>query len=88
MDDLADPNVVRITPDTDLNEALRLLTRENAPQILLVTSVTESPGGALWESSPRPTSCAYWAMGQVAATRTPGTITKRRATAVERAGRI
>jgi chloride channel protein, CIC family len=45
--DLADPNVVRITPDTDLNEALRLLTHENAAQILLVTSATESPDGVL-----------------------------------------
>jgi chloride channel protein, CIC family len=40
--DVADPNVSRITPDTDLNEALRLLTRENAPQILLVTSAAGS----------------------------------------------
>ena len=45
--DIADPNVVRVTPDTDLNEALRLLTRENAPQILLVTSAAESRNGAL-----------------------------------------
>ena len=40
--DVADPDVSRITPDTDLDEALRLLTRENAPQILLVTSAAES----------------------------------------------
>ena len=40
--EIADPEVSRITPDTDLDEALRLLTRENAPQILLVTLATES----------------------------------------------
>jgi len=40
--EIADRNVARIAPDTDLDEALRLLARENAPQILLVTSVAES----------------------------------------------
>ncbi len=40
--DIADPNVSRIAPDTDLDEALRLLVRENAPQILLVTSAAEA----------------------------------------------
>ena len=45
--DIADPEVSWITPDTDLDEALRLLARENAPQILLVTSATESRDGAL-----------------------------------------
>ena len=35
----------RIAPDTDLDEALRLLARENAPQILLVTSAAESLDG-------------------------------------------
>ena len=49
--DLADHQASQITPDTDLDEALRLLARENAPQILLVTSAAESlaeaPDGAL-----------------------------------------
>ncbi|MGB6563787.1 MAG: CBS domain-containing protein, partial [Candidatus Binataceae bacterium] len=45
--DIADSQVSRITPDTDLDEALRQLARENAPQILLVTAATESRDGAL-----------------------------------------
>ena len=45
--DIADPDVSWVTPDTDLNEALRLLARENAPQILLVTSAAQSRDGAL-----------------------------------------
>jgi len=45
--DIADSQVSRITPDTDLDEALRQLARENAPQILLVTSATESRDGTL-----------------------------------------
>jgi CIC family chloride channel protein len=45
--DIADPNVSRITANTDLEEALRLLTRENAPHILLVISAPESPAGPL-----------------------------------------
>ncbi len=45
--DIADHQVSRVTPDTDLNEALRLLTRENAPEILLVTSAAASPDGSL-----------------------------------------
>jgi CIC family chloride channel protein len=43
--DISDPNVTRIAQDADLNEALRLLTRENAPQILLVTSAEGSLEG-------------------------------------------
>jgi CIC family chloride channel protein len=46
--DIADSQMSRITPDTDLDEALRQLARENAPQILLVTSATE-PGDATLE---------------------------------------
>jgi CIC family chloride channel protein len=45
--DIADPKVAWITPDTDLDEALRLLTRENAPQILLVRSTLQPSDGAL-----------------------------------------
>ena len=45
VSDIADPEVDWITPDTDLDEALRLLARENAPQILLVTSGAESLDG-------------------------------------------
>ncbi len=45
--DIADSQVSRITPDTELDEALRLLARENAPHILLVTSATESRDGEL-----------------------------------------
>jgi len=45
--DIADSQMSRITPDTDLDEALRQLARENAPQILLVTSATESGDGDL-----------------------------------------
>jgi CIC family chloride channel protein len=45
--EIADPNVHWITPDTDLDEALRLLAGENAPQILLVTSAVESRDGTL-----------------------------------------
>jgi CIC family chloride channel protein len=43
--DITDPNITRIAQDADLNEALRLLTRENAPQILLVTSAEGSLEG-------------------------------------------
>jgi predicted transcriptional regulator len=43
--DIADSQVSRITPDTDLDEALRQLARENAPQILLVTSAEGSLEG-------------------------------------------
>lgn len=43
--DVIDPNVTRIAQDTDLNEALRLLARENAPQLLLVTSAEGSLAG-------------------------------------------
>lgn len=42
--EIADTNVRWITPDTDLNEATRLLAGENAPQILLVTSAAQSLG--------------------------------------------
>jgi CIC family chloride channel protein len=42
VSEIADPKVSRVTADTDLDEALRLLTGENAPQVLLVTSRTES----------------------------------------------
>ena len=45
--DIADSQLSRITPDTDLDEALRQLARESAPQILLVTSAPESLDGAL-----------------------------------------
>ncbi len=45
--DIADSQLSRITPDTDLDEALRQLARESAPQILLVTSAAESLDGAL-----------------------------------------
>ena len=45
VSDIADPEVNWIAPDTDLNEALRLLARENAPQILLVTSGAEALDG-------------------------------------------
>jgi len=45
VSDIADPEVDWIAPDTDLDEALRLLARENAPQILLVTSGAESLDG-------------------------------------------
>jgi len=45
--DIADSRMSRITPDTDLDEALRQLARENAPQILLVTSATESGDATL-----------------------------------------
>jgi CIC family chloride channel protein len=44
--EIADTNVRWITPDTDLNEATRLLTGENAPQILLVTSAAQSLGSS------------------------------------------
>jgi chloride channel protein, CIC family len=47
VNDIVDPNVSWIAPDTDLNEALRLLARENAPQILLVTSAAQSLAGSL-----------------------------------------
>jgi predicted transcriptional regulator len=43
--DITDPNVTRIAQDADLNEALRLLTGENSPQILLVTSAEGSLEG-------------------------------------------
>ncbi len=42
---IVDPNVTWITRDTDLNEALRLLARENAPQLLLVASAEGSLEG-------------------------------------------
>jgi CIC family chloride channel protein len=45
VSDIADLEVDWIAPDTDLDEALRLLARENAPQILLVTSGAESLDG-------------------------------------------
>jgi CIC family chloride channel protein len=49
--DIVDRNVVRVTPETSLNEALRLLAHQTAPQILLVTAAAkphdESPEGAL-----------------------------------------
>ena len=47
VSDIVDPNVSWIAPDTDLNEALRLLARENAPQILLVTSAAQSLASSL-----------------------------------------
>jgi CIC family chloride channel protein len=43
--DIADSDLSWIAPDTDLNEALRLLARENAPQILLVTAAAGSLEG-------------------------------------------
>ena len=45
--DVANSDVSRVTADTDLDEALRLLTRENAPHILLVISAAESPAEPL-----------------------------------------
>jgi CIC family chloride channel protein len=42
--EVAERDLTWITPDTDLNEALRLLTRENAAQILLVRSASDVDG--------------------------------------------
>ena len=45
--DIADPNMKRITGDTDLDEALRLLTREAAPEILLVAPAEDPRADSL-----------------------------------------
>jgi len=45
--DVADRETVWLTADTDLNEALRLLARENAPQLLLVGEDPAARDGAL-----------------------------------------
>jgi len=48
--DIADPDMRWITPDTALDEALRLLTRENAPQVLLVSSAAQEPAESAGET--------------------------------------
>jgi chloride channel protein, CIC family len=45
--EVADREVIWVAADTDLNEALRLLARENAPQILLVSAAAAATDGAL-----------------------------------------
>jgi predicted transcriptional regulator len=35
--DVCDPGIAKITPQTDVMEALRLLTREDSRQVLIIT---------------------------------------------------
>jgi chloride channel protein, CIC family len=45
--EVAERDLTWIAPDTDLNEALRLLTRENAAQMLLVSTPSNTDGEGL-----------------------------------------
>jgi predicted transcriptional regulator len=45
--DIANPNLVRVTPQTTLNEALRLLAHQTAPQMLLVTAAEPRDGSSV-----------------------------------------
>ncbi len=47
VSDIAETDATWIPPETDLDEALRLLTRENAPQLLLVAADISSAAGVL-----------------------------------------